>query len=161
MGFLSWLTGRSPKQEEIKHFPSDGEIAGKIATLIEFHLYEEDEGLDLLLKPTCMVVLKTDGGISLRWPSKPESMHDVVSFAFLNDLPAFTSFIQTIVGLSKSENGAALSKDVLQAIGPMTVDTIASEALCKLKSKWRARRAVGGKSLTPDETDWPGMKSPP
>lgn len=161
MGFLSWLTGGSPKQEEINIFPSDSVIAGKIAQLIELHLYDEqatEGGLAQLLEPTCMAVLGRDGRVSLRWPTSPEFVHDVVSFAFLSDLRAFTSFIQTLVKLSKLENREALTKDMLETMGPMVVDTIASEALGEMKSSWRARRAVGGKSLTPDETDWPGMK---
>ena len=88
MGLQSWLTGKSPKQEEIKTFPSDHVIVGKIARLIEFQLYEEPGGLAELLKPTCATALGKDGGVSLRWPSSPESVHDVVSFAFLSDLPA-------------------------------------------------------------------------
>lgn len=158
MGFLSWLTGKIPKQEEINPPPSDHVIAGKIAGLIEFHLHDPEEsgGLAQLLKPTCVVVLGKDGGVSLRWPSSPEFARDIVSFAFLHDLPAFTSFIQTLVELSKLENREALIKDWLQLMGPMTVDTITAEALSEMKSKWRAHRAVGGKSLSPDETDWPG-----
>ena len=88
MGILSWLTGKSRKQEEVNPFPSDHVLAGRLATLIEFHLCQEPGGLALLLKPTCMVVLGKDGTVGLRWPSGPEFVHDVVSFAFLSDLPA-------------------------------------------------------------------------
>jgi hypothetical protein len=57
MGLLSWITGKSPKQEETNPFPSDHVIVGKIARLIEFQLYEEEGGLAELLKPTCALVL--------------------------------------------------------------------------------------------------------
>jgi hypothetical protein len=158
MGLLSWLTGRNPKQEAINAFPSDRVIVGKIATLIELHLYEEqatEGGLAQLLKPTCMAVLGKDGSVCLRWPSSPEFVRDIVSFAFLHDLPAFKGFIQGLTELSKLDNREALIKDWLLLMGPTAVDTIAAEALSEMKSKWRARRAAAGKALAPDETDWP------
>ena len=147
MGVLSWLTGKRPKPEEINPLPSDHEIAGKLASLIDFHLYQEPGGLAQLLKPTCMVVLAKDGRISLRWPSGPEFVHDTVSFAFLSDLPAFKDFVQTMSALSKLEGREALIKDWLKMIGPTAVDTIVAEALREMKSKAAQRLAIAGKRL--------------
>ncbi len=153
MGLLSWLTGKSPKQEESNPLPSDHVIVGKLASLIEFHLYHETGGLALLLKPTCAAVLGKDGSVGLRWPSSPEFVHDAVSFAFLNDLPAFNNFVQTFVELSKLEDRESLIKNQLQLMGPVTVDTIAAEALREMKSKAEQRQAIAGKLLTPGGTD--------
>lgn len=147
MGILSWLTGKSRKQEEINPLPSDHVIAGRLATLIEFHLYQEPGGLALLLKPMCMVVLSKDGLVSLRWPSGPEFIHDTVSFAFLSDLPAFKDFVQTLSALSKLEGREALIKDWLKMMGPTAVDTIVAEALCEMKSKAAQRLAIAEKRL--------------
>lgn len=157
MGFLSWLTDKNQNQEAINHFPSDHVIVGKIAGLIEFHLFDQGAtgGLAELLKPTCAAVLRKDGGVSLRWPSSPEFIQGTVSFAFLSDLPAFTGFVQALVELSKLENREIIIKDWLLSMGPTVVDTIAAEALREMKDKWRARRAIAGKSLPPGETDWP------
>lgn len=158
MGFLSWVTGKRKNQEAINYFPSDHVIAGKIAGLIEFHLFgkeAKDGGLAQLLKPACMAVLGNDGSVSLRWPSTPDFVHDVVSFAFLSDLPAFKDFVQTLVDFTKLEDREALIKDWLQLMGPILVDTIAAEALREMRDKWKARRAIAGNSLPPGETDWP------
>ncbi len=100
MGLLSWITGKSPKQEETNPFPSDHVIVGKIVRLIEFQLYEEEGGLAQLLKPTCALVLNIKGNVSLRWLSSKESLHDAMSFALLNRLPAFNGFVQTLSAFS-------------------------------------------------------------
>lgn len=148
MGLLSWLTGKSPKQEESSPLLNDHVIVGKIASLIDFQLNQETEGLGELLKPTCMAVLRKDGSVSLRWPSRPEFEHDVVSFALINRLPAFNGFVQTIVELSKLENREEHIKNWLQLMGTRTVDTIAAEALCEMKSNAEQHQAIAGKRLT-------------
>lgn len=108
---------------------------------------KEPRGLEQLLQPTCMVVLGKDGSVSLRWPSSPEVMkeyvNDIVSFAFLNDLPAFKHFIETISSFSKLDGNKGLAADWLKLMGPMEVDNIVVEALRELKRKCEQRLARG------------------
>lgn len=153
MGILSWLTGKSSKQEEANPFPSDHVLAGKVASLIEFELFQDPGGLTRLLEPTCMVVLSKDGNVGLRWPSSPEDMqelvHDIVSFAFINDLPGFKNLVETLSSFSELDGSEALIKDWLKLMGPSEIDTIAAEALCEMKSKAAQRLAIAEKPLAP------------
>jgi hypothetical protein len=121
-------------------------IVGKIARLIEFQLYEEEGGLAELLKPTCALVLNIKGNVSLRWLSSKESLHDAMSFALLNRLPAFNGFVQTLSAFSKLNDGQALTKDWLQLMGPVETDTIAGEALLEMKNNVERAEQSRGKS---------------
>lgn len=144
MGLLSWITGKGSKQEDTTSFPSDHVIIGKIANLIEYQLNEEEGGFAELLKPTCALVLNIKGNVSLRWLSSSESLHDAMSFALLNRLPTFNSFVQTLSAFSKLDDRQALTKDWLQLMGAVEVDTIAAEALHEMKNNVeRAQKSQG------------------
>ncbi|MBK9949831.1 MAG: hypothetical protein IPP12_22110 [Nitrospira sp.] len=146
MGLLSWLTSKNSKQEDTTPFPSDHVIVGKIARLIQYQLCEEEGGLAELLKPTCALVLNIKGNVSLCWLSSNESLHDAMSFALLNRLPAFNSFVQALSAFSKVDNRQALTKDWLRLMGAEEVDAIAAEALHEMKSNVERAERSRGKS---------------
>lgn len=141
MGLFSWLRRRATSHEEENPFPSDHVIAGKIATLIDFHLHDPQTtgGLAQLLKPTCAVVLGKEGNVSLKWPSSPDFVREAISFVLLSELPAFKNFVQELAGLSQVKGGENVVNDWLQLMAPTMVDNIVAEAVQEMKSKCEAR----------------------
>lgn len=141
MGLFSWLKRRATSHEEENPFPSDRVIAGKLATLIDFHLHDPQTtgGLAQLLKPTCVVVLEKDGNVSLKWPSSPDFAREAISFVLLSELPAFKDFVQQLTILSQVKGGEGVVNDWLQLMGPTMVDNIVVEAVQAMKSKCEAR----------------------
>ena len=123
MRFFSWFTSKSQLSEgETNPLPNDHEITERLA--IPIHSYcQEPGGLAQLLKPTCAVVLHTDGNVALHCPSGPAFIQGIVSFAFLHELPAFKNVMSTLSVLSKAEGSEILIKDWIKLSGPTEVDT--------------------------------------
>lgn len=134
-------------QRSITSFLSDHEIAGRLSTLLYVNLCQHPGRLALLLKPTCAVVLHKEGSVILHYPSGPPFPHGVVSFAFLHDLPAFTSVVSTLFAFSKLEGSETLVKDWVELKAPNDVEAIVAEALDEMKRNADQRRlAWTGKS---------------
>ena len=143
MGFLSRFIGKGVKPEEESNLlSSDQEIVGRLTALIYFNLCHDPGGLAQLLKPTCAVVLHKDGSVALHCPSGPAFVHEMMSFAFLHELPAFKDAAYTLSAFSKLDESGALVKDWITHKGPTAVDAIVAEILCELKS--RAKQGLAG-----------------
>src|SRR5262245_49989939 len=137
MGFFSWFNGKSlasEQEEETASWPSDFEVASRLAALLRSHLYLEPGGLAQLMQPTCAVVLHSDGSVALLCPSSPPFVHSIVSFIFLHELPAFKRVVNTLSAFSKLEEKEVLIEAWIMVRGPTEGDAIVAEALCQMKS---------------------------
>ncbi len=132
MDLFSWIKGKK-KIPLANSIPDDYTIAGKIASIIQSSIVDDEVGIKELLEPNCATVLYTNGMVGLHWLSGPESMQNVVSFALINRLPAFNSFVASLNDISKLGNSEVI--DIyLQSVGFMTIDTIAKQALFEMKN---------------------------